>query len=98
MHSYIWHRIPGSNWVFDAEIDDIMVAAEVCIHRTANRVISGKDYYAMVHVHILVHASLFNTHLEALARCLINEEKYLEYMSMHDCLQCPSTPRCPVRK
>ena len=76
-------------------IDDIMVAVEVCIRGTANRIISGKEYYAMLHVHTMVHASLFTIHLEALARWLTNEEKYL---LMHACLQCPSIPRCPVRK
>ena len=58
----------------------------------ANRVISGKDYYAMLHVHTVVRASLFTIQLEELARWLINEEKYMEYMSMHAWLQCPSTP------
>ncbi len=62
-------------------IDDIMVAAEVCICRTANRVIFGKVYYAMLHIHTMVLASLFTIHLEALARWLISEEKYLEYKS-----------------
>ncbi len=56
-------------------IDDIMVAAEVCIRGRANMIISGRDYYAMLHVHTMVHASLLNTPLEALARWLINEEK-----------------------
>ena len=52
----------------------------------------------MLHVHTMVHASLFTIHLEALARWLINEEKYMEYMSASACFQCPSTPRFPVRK
>ena len=60
------------------EIDDVMVAAEVFIRRTANRVISGKDYYAMLHAHTTVLVSLFNIHLEALARCLINQAPLLE--------------------
>ena len=77
-------------------IDDIMVAVEVCIRRTANMVIFGKDYYAMLHIHTTVLASLFTIHLKALARWLISEEKYFTYMSMHACLHCPSTPRCPV--
>ena len=47
-------------------VDDIMVAAEVCISGTANRVISGKDYYAMLHVHTVVRASLFTIHMKAL--------------------------------
>ena len=61
-------------------IDDIMVAAEVSIRGIANRVIFGKDYYALLHVHTMVLASMFTIHLEALARWLVNEEKHLEYM------------------
>ena len=79
-------------------IDDIMVAAKSVSVEQQTGSYNGKDYYAMLHVHTTVHASLFTIHLEALSRWLINEEKYLEYMSMHAGLQCPSTPRCPVRK
>ena len=57
-----------------------MVAAEFCIRGTAHRVIFGNDYYALLHAHTMVHASLFTIHLEALARWLINEEKYMECM------------------
>ena len=59
--------------------DDTMVAAEVCIGRTANIFIFGKDYYALLHVDTMEHASLFTIHLEA----LINEKKV---PGIHACL------------
>ena len=42
--------------------------------------ISGKDYYAMLHAHIMVYAAMFALHWEAFARWLVDEEKDLEYM------------------
>ena len=63
------------------EIDDIMIAAEGCLRGTTNKLIYGKDYYAMLHVHTMGHAS-FTIPWETLARYLINEENDMEYISM----------------
>lgn len=62
-------------------IQNIMVEADVCLCGTANMLISGKDYYAMLHAHTLIHAAMFAPHWEAFARWLITEEKDLEFMS-----------------
>jgi hypothetical protein len=58
-----------------------MVEADVCLRGTANKIISGKDYYAMLRAHTMLHAAMFALHWEAFARWL-NEEKDLECMSM----------------
>ena len=36
-----------------------MVEAAVCLRGTANKIISGKDYYAMLHTHTMVYAATF---------------------------------------
>jgi len=63
-------------------IEDIMVEADVCLRGTANKIVSGKDYYAMLRAHSMVHAAMFTLHWEAFSRWLINEEKDLECISM----------------
>ncbi|KAJ8417259.1 hypothetical protein AAFF_G00284860 [Aldrovandia affinis] len=63
-------------------IEDIMVEADVCLHGTANKIISGKDYYAMLRAHTMVHAAMFALHWEAFTRWLIIEEKDLECISV----------------
>ena len=56
----------------------------VCLNGKAHRIISGKDFYAMLHAHPMVHGSLFT---------------YTGH-GMHDtdCFHCPATHRCPVTK
>ena len=49
-------------------IEDIMVEAAVCLRGTASKIISGKDYYAMLHAHTMVYAAMFDLHWEAFAR------------------------------
>ena len=44
------------------------------------KIISGKDYYAMLHAHSMVYAAIFALHWEAFSRWLVTEEKELEYM------------------
>ena len=76
-------EFPGSNWVFDVlatEIEDTVV----CLNGKANRIISGKDYYATLHAHPMVHGSLFK------------DSGY--GMHVNDCFHCPATPRCSVTK
>ena len=63
-------------------IEDIMVEADVCLRGTANKIISGKDYYAMLHAHNMVHAAMFALHWEAFSKWLIIEEKDLECISV----------------
>ena len=41
-------------------IEDTM--ADVFLRRTANTIISGKDYYAMLRAHSLLHAAIFTLH------------------------------------
>ena len=62
-------------------IEDIMVEADVCLRGTANKIISGKDYYAMLRAHTMVHAAMFNLHWEAFARWLIMEAMDFECTS-----------------
>lgn len=59
-------------------IEDIMVEADVCLRGTANKIMSGKDYYAMLRAHTLVHAAMYVLHWEAFATWSMNEEKDLE--------------------
>ncbi|KAL7375793.1 hypothetical protein ABVT39_024012 [Epinephelus coioides] len=63
-------------------IEDIMVEANVCLHGTVNKLISGKDYFAKLRAHTMVHAAIFALHWEAFARWLIIEEKDLECISV----------------
>ena len=63
-------------------IEDILVEADVCLRGTANKIISGKDYYAMLRAHTMVHAAMFSLHWEAFARWLIMEEIDLECISV----------------
>lgn len=63
-------------------IEDIMVEADICLHGIANKIISRKDYYAMLCAHTMVYAAMFALHWEAFSRCLIIEEKDLECMSV----------------
>ncbi|KAJ8362618.1 hypothetical protein AAFF_G00365430 [Aldrovandia affinis] len=63
-------------------IEDIMVEADVCLRGTANKIISGKDYYTMLRAHTMVHAAMFALHWEAFTRWLIIEEKDLECISV----------------
>ncbi len=65
-------------------VEDIIVEADVC-HRGTAKKMSGKDYYAMLHSHTVVHAAMFALHWEAFAKWLIDEEKELECMSMLTC-------------
>jgi len=46
-------------------IEDLLVEAQVCLRGTADKIMSGKDYYAMLHVHSLEHAVMFQLHWEA---------------------------------
>ncbi|KAJ8403226.1 hypothetical protein AAFF_G00354430 [Aldrovandia affinis] len=61
---------------------DIMVEADVCLRGTANKIISGKDYYTMLHAHTIVHAAMFALHWEVFTKWLITEEKDLERISV----------------
>jgi hypothetical protein len=56
-------------------IEDILVEAEICHRGTANKIMSAKDYYAMLHAHSLVHAAMFQLHWEAFENWLIDENK-----------------------
>ena len=47
-------------------IEDIMVEADVFLRGTANAIISGKDYYAMLRAHILLHAARVYSTLEGI--------------------------------
>jgi len=66
-------------------IEDIMVEANICLRGTANKIISGKDYYAMLRAHSMVHAAMFALHWEAFERWLVNDGKDLEFMSTLAC-------------
>ena len=50
-------------------IEDLMVEAQVCLCGTANKIMSGKDYYAMLRAHSMVHAAMFALHWEAFEKC-----------------------------
>ena len=63
-------------------IEDIMVEANICLRGTANKIISGKDYYAMLRA---VHVAMFSLHCEAFERWLVNDGKDLEFMSTLAC-------------
>ena len=54
-------------------IEDILVEADVYHPGTANKIMSGKDYYAMLHAHSLVLAAMLEMHWEAFERWLISE-------------------------
>lgn len=66
-------------------IEDIMVEANICLRGTANKIISGKDYYAMLRAHSMIHTAMFNLHWEAFERWLVDEGKDLEFMSKLAC-------------
>ena len=63
-------------------IADIMVEADVCLRGTANKIISWKDYYAMLCAHTMLHAAMFTLHWDAFAKWLIQEEKDMGYISV----------------
>lgn len=67
-------------------IEDIMVKADVRLRGTTNKIISGKDYYAMLHAHAMVYAAMFALH-KAFARWLVDEEKKLEDMCVSNNVQ-----------
>ena len=58
-------------------IEDIMVEA----NGTANKIISGKHYCAMLWARSLVHATMFVLHWESFERWLMDEGKDLECLS-----------------
>lgn len=62
-------------------IEDILVEADICLRGTANKIMSGKDYYAMLRAHSLINASMFGLHWEAFERWLVNENRDLDCMS-----------------
>ena len=64
-------ELPWSHLMQSTGIEDIMVEADVCLRGTANIIISGKDYYALLHAHAVC------SHV---CPSLVNEEKDLEYM------------------
>ena len=45
-------------------IEDIMDEADICLRGTANKIISGKDYYTMLRAHTMihVHAAMIYSH------------------------------------
>ena len=47
-------------------IEDIMVEADVFLRGTANAIISGKDYYAMLRAHTLLQAAHVYSTLEGI--------------------------------
>lgn len=61
-------------------IEDIIVEANICLQETANKIISGKDYYAKLRTHSMIHTAKFNLHWEAFERWLVNEGKDLGFM------------------
>ena len=63
-------------------IEDIMVETDVFLRGTANTIISGKDYYAMLRAHTLLHAAMFTLHWKAFAEWLIQEEKDMDHISV----------------
>ena len=82
--SYIAHNFPGAtgHLMQSTGIEDIMVETDVFLRGTANTIISGKDYYAMLRAHTMLHAAMFNLHWKAFAEWLIQEEKDMDYISV----------------
>ena len=82
--SYTAQNFPGTigPLMQSTGIEDIMVETDVFLRGTANTIISGKDYYAMLRAHTLLHAAMFTLHWKAFAEWLIQEEKDIDYISV----------------
>ena len=63
-------------------IENLLVEAQVCLRGAADKIMSGKDYYAVLHAHGLVHTAMFQLHWEVFKNRLATEEKGLETMSL----------------
>ena len=56
-------------------IEEILVLSGVCLRGTANKIMSGKDYYAMLRAHTTVEMAMFKLYWHAFEKWLIKEER-----------------------
>jgi len=63
-------------------LEDMLVEANVCLRGTANKLMAGKDYYAMLKAHSMIHAAMFDLHWEAFEKWLVGEGKDIECISL----------------
>ena len=66
-------------------IEDILVESGVCQRGTANKVISGKDYYKMVRYHSLVSESMAGLLWDAF-ECWLSAENQPDLLELYNCL------------
>jgi hypothetical protein len=62
--------------------EDILVESGISLRGTANKIMTGKDYYAMLRARSLVNSAMFKIHWEAFEDWLVDEGVYLEFLSV----------------
>lgn len=59
-------------------VEDIFVQAGVCHLGTANKIMSGKDYYRMLRAHTLLHSAMLDLYWEAFETWLVENDSSLD--------------------
>ena len=91
--SYMAQNFPGAigHLMQSTGIEDIMVETDVFLRGTANTIISGKDYYAMLRAHTVTCGHVYPT-LEGI-RLMADSRRERHGLYICTCFESPTTFR-----